>query len=371
MKKICILTQPLHTNYGGLLQTYALQTVLKRMGHEVWTEDRKWKRPLIVKLKQWIARLIKYKGLYYSTDKQEQIIAQKTIPFIHKYISTTEPIYSNTKKEFNKYHFDVYIVGSDQVWRPIYSYCLSNYFLDFTVGQQVKRIAYAASFGTSDWEFTEEQTRKCAALAKQFDKISVREDSGVMLCKKYLGVDAIHLLDPTMLLNKEDYIRLVEQEKTPTFREKLMTYVLDQSKEKQAIVRKVSQTLGLSPNPVMPDMNFSQVGKKYINQCVFPPVTDWLRGFMDSEFVVTDSFHGTVFSILFNKPFIVMANSERGTARLTSLLKKFELEERWVHSLEDVTDKILHGSVDFEKANEILGREREKANKFLIDSLNI
>lgn len=371
MMRICVLTQPLHTNYGGLLQTYALQTVLKRMGHEVWTEDRKWKRPLIVKVKQLIARLIKYKGLYYPTDKQEQSIAQKTIPFIRKYITTTEPISSNTKEEFHKYHFDAYIVGSDQVWRPIYSYCLSNYFLDFAVGQCVKRIAYAASFGTSDWEFSRKQTRRCAALAKQFDAISVREDCGVALCKKYLGVDAVHLLDPTMLLNKEDYIYLVEQEQTSASGNKLMTYVLDQSEKKQAIVRKVSQTLGLSPNVVMPEMNFSQVGKKYINQCVFPPVTDWLRGFMDAEYVITDSFHGTVFSILFNKPFVVMANRERGMARLTSLLKKFKLEERWVHSLEDVTDKMLYAPVDFAKVNQMLDIEREKAKIFLMESLNI
>lgn len=185
--RICILTQPLHTNYGGLLQAYALQAILKQMGHEVWTEDRKWKRPLIVNVKQLIARLIKYKGLYYPTDRQEQYMAQKTIPFIRKYITTTEPISSNTKKELRKYHFDAYLVGSDQVWRPIYSYCLSNYFLDFTIGQHVKRIAYAASFGTSKWEFTEGQTTRCAALAKQFDAISVREDSGVVLCKKILG----------------------------------------------------------------------------------------------------------------------------------------------------------------------------------------
>lgn len=369
--RICILTQPLHTNYGGLLQAYALQVVLKRMGHEVWTEDRKWKRPLIVKVKQLIARMIKYKGLYYPTDRQEQSIAQKTIPFIRKYITTTEPILSNTKKEFHKYHFDAYIVGSDQVWRPIYSYCLSNYFLDFTIGQHVKRIAYAASFGTSDWEFTGKQTKKCAALAKQFDAISVREDCGVFLCKKYLGVNAIHLLDPTMLLNKEDYIRLVEQERTLASGKKLMTYVLDQSEEKKAIVQKVSQALGISPNVVMPAMSFSQVGKKYINQCVFPPVTDWLRGFIDAEYVITDSFHGTVFSILFNKPFVVMANNARGMARLTSLLKKFELEERLVYSLEDVTVKMLYVPMNFEKANQVLDMEREKAKSFLTESLNI
>lgn len=367
--RICILTQPLHTNYGGLLQAYALQTVLKRMGHEVWTEDRKLRPPFIVRIKLLIARLIRYKGLYYPTKKQERFIAQKTIPFVRKYITTTEPISLNTKEKFRKYNFDAYVVGSDQVWRPMYSPYLPNYFLDFTMGEQVKRLAYAASFGTPDWEFTLEQTQQCAVLAKKFDAISVREDSGVELCRKYLGVDAVHLLDPTMLLNKEDYIRLVEQEQTPASGKKLMTYVLDQLEEKWAIIEKVSQTLGLSSNVIMPEREFKKVGTKGIEKCIFPPVTDWLRGFMDAEYVVTDSFHGTVFSILFNKPFIVIANRERGMARFTSLLKLFGLENRLVYSLEDITDEMLYESVDFERTNRILSMEREKAQRFLLELL--
>lgn len=367
--RICILTQPLHTNYGGLLQAYALQTVLKRMGHEVWTEDRKWKLSFIGKIKLLIKRIIKYRGIYYPTKKHEQVISQNTDLFIRKYITTTEPVFSSIKKEFCKYHFDAYIVGSDQVWRPTYSPYLPNYFLDFAVGKNVRRLAYAASFGTPDWEFTPEQTQQCAVLAKAFDAISVREDSGMELCRKYLGVDAVHLLDPTMLLNKEDYIRLVEQEQVPASGKKLMTYVLDQSEEKQTIIEKVSQTLGLSPNVVMPEKEFGKVGAKEIEKCVFPSVTDWLRGFMDAEYVVTDSFHGTVFSILFNKPFIVIANRERGMARFTSLLKMFGLENRLVYSLEDVADEKLYTPVNFEKVNQKLEAERQKSGEFLNEYL--
>ena len=367
--RICILTQPLHTNYGGLLQTYALQTVLKRMGHEVWTEDRKRGLSFIGKIKLLIKRVIKYRGIYYPTKKHEQVIFQNTDLFIRKYITTTEPISTSTKEEFCKYHFDAYIVGSDQVWRPTYSPYLPNYFLDFTVGQNVKRLAYAASFGTPDWKFTPEQTQKCAVLAKDFDAISVREDSGVELCRKYLGVDAVHLLDPTMLLDKEDYIHLVEQEQTPASGKKLMVYVLDHSEEKQAIIGKVSQILDLSPNIVMPRDEFEKVGAKKIKECIFPAVTDWLRGFMDAEYVVTDSFHGTVFSILFNKPFIVVANQERGMARVTSLLKKFGLENRLVHLLEDVTDEKLCTLLNFGKVNQILEVERRKSGEFLNEYL--
>lgn len=365
--KICILTQPLGTNYGGLLQAYALQTILKRMGHEVWTEDRKYYSSYIERIKLLIARLIKYRGFYYSTKEQEQFIAHNAASFIHKYITTTEPISSCTKEELRKYHFDAYVVGSDQVWRPIYSPYLPNYFLDFTVGQHVKRVAYAASFGTPEWEFSAEQTKQCARLVKNFDAVSVRENSGVELCRRYLGIDAVHLLDPTMLLDKEDYIYLVEQEQVPASGKNLMVYVLDQSEEKEAIIKKVSQVLGLFSNVVMPQKDFREVGSKEIEQCVFPPVTDWLRGFMDAEYVVTDSFHGTVFSILFNKPFVVIANKERGMARFTSLLKMFNLEDCLVYSRENVTNEKLRTPVSFEKVNQILEIEREKANAFLTE----
>ena len=148
------------------------------------------------------------------------------------------------------------------MWRPCYSYYLPNYFLDFTMGDKVKRIAYAASFGTSEWEFTAEQTEQCAALAKSFDAISIREDSGVELCSKYLGVNAVCLLDPTLLLRKEDYVYLVEKEQVTAFDSKLMTYVLDQSEEKQRIIQELSYKLGLTPIVVMPKFAFEKTGPK-------------------------------------------------------------------------------------------------------------
>lgn len=105
-----------------------------------------------------------------------------------------------------KYGLDAYVVGSDQVWRPAFNLGprLGNMFLDFA-GDDVKKISYAASFGCKEWEYTEEQERMCGKLAKRFDAISVREASGVDLCKEHFGVDATLVLDPTLLLNKEDY----------------------------------------------------------------------------------------------------------------------------------------------------------------------
>lgn len=365
--RICILTQPLQTNYGGLLQAYALQTVLKRMGHEVWTEDRR--RPKY-SMKRFIAKILTpIRGVYYPTESQNNYISQNTNKFICKYINTTEPIYTINKEMFQKYHFDAYIVGSDQVWRPVYSYYLPNYFLDFTAGDKVKRIAYAASFGTSKWEFTSKQKKKCAILLKKFDAVSVREYSGVILCKKYLGVDAVQLLDPTLLLNKNDYIDLIKEEKTPPFKNRLMTYVLDPSKEKKDIIYKVSKATNHNLIVVMPENNFYQVGAKEIDKCIFPPVTNWLRGFMDAEYVVTDSFHGMVFSIIFNKPFIVIANQNRGLDRFTSLLKKLNLESRLVYSLDDVTDELINTAIDYKRIDQVIDKEKEKARNFLLKYL--
>ena len=114
--------------------------------------------------------------------------------------------------ELNKYfaeeHFDCFMVGSDQVWRPRYSPCITDYFLkEIPVNTKALKIAYAASFGTSNWEFSEEDTLECARLAKLFDKISVREKSGIRLCQENLGIQAQYVLDPTLMLDAGDYIR--------------------------------------------------------------------------------------------------------------------------------------------------------------------
>ena len=330
--RICILTQPLGHNYGGLLQAYALQTVLKRMGHEVWTEDRKENKKSLFLFVKYFTKIVlgPIRHIYYPNSKERKVISQYTDSFIKKYITTTEPVFSQQKIVLEKYGFEAYIVGSDQVWRPRYSYGLRNYFLDFTEGKDVKRLAYAASFGTDEWEFSPKDTRECSRLVQMFDAISVREDSGVILCKDYLGVNSVHLLDPTMLLDKEDYLKIVRQEQEKKHKGKIMVYILDASSEKQQIVQYVSSRLGLQPFSVMPECKFIDVGSKGLEKCIFPSVTEWLKGFEDADFIVTDSFHGMVFSIIFNKPFVAIANKSRGLSRFTSLLKMFNMESRLV-----------------------------------------
>lgn len=379
--KIGILTQPLHTNFGGLLQAYALQKVLKDMGHEACTIsiDRESKELGLIKYLSIVKRILfrilkKEKNIIrvWPTIKEEKIIRKNTNRFIQENINTTSKIFSNKKISLlKKYHFDAFIVGSDQVWRPMYSPCLPIYFLDFLKDiNSIKRIAYAASFGVDHWEYTNEQTIQCASLASRFDAISVREDSAISLCNTYLKVKAIHVLDPTMLLTKEDYIRLIENDNIPKSKGTLMTYILDRSSDKEDIIQKISNELRLIPFSIIPKAKFVEAGKKHITDCIFPPVTEWIRGFMDAEYVVTDSFHGTVFSIIFNKPFITIGNQDRGMTRFTSLLKIFRLQERLIASSKELTIQLINTRIDFNRANRIKEIEQKHSFEFLNKALS-
>lgn len=209
--RIGIITQPLHANYGGLLQNYALQQILIRAGYEVETIDWEGKtgiRETLYRMKMYVLHAFlpnKYPLLRYQpTQKERETIQCNTNHFINKYINHTAVInsYEGFVKQAAMGKYKAFVVGSDQCWRPCYNPFIFSMFLDFAQDKLVDRIAYAASFGTDSWEFTKQQTSICASLAKKFDLVTVREDSGVMLCKKHLGVDAVHVLDPTMLLSK-------------------------------------------------------------------------------------------------------------------------------------------------------------------------
>ena len=379
--KIGILTQPLHANYGGLLQNYALQQTLIRLGHEVETID--WEgdsglRETLYKMKVRVLHTLlpnKYPQLGYKPNNNEQAIIQRnTNHFINTYINHTEAMhsYDGFVRQAAKGKYDAYVVGSDQCWRPCYNAFLSSMFLDFVQDKQVKRIAYAASFGTDKWEFTPQQTAVCAPLSKKFDMVSVREDSGVKLCEEHLGVNAVHVLDPTMLLTKEDYVQLIEKEKEPESNGSLFNYILDPDIKKSAFIQKVAKSKGLKAFQVLPKCQTETRTKediKYrIEDCVFPGVTTWLRAFMDADMTIVDSFHGMVFSIIFNKPFWAIGNVSRGMSRFTSLLKMFHLEDRLLDA-DNLNDVDFSKPIDWTKVNDILEEKRRECKSILLDIL--
>ncbi len=378
--RICILTQPLHTNYGGLLQAYALQTVLKRMGHKVVTDRYGAKRPISFSkrilyfgyhfLKRFILQDKRYNPFQFMFSgsnsrlvKMRKEIAVNTERFVDTHIDTIDFFKGKNKPEKETLdQFEALVVGSDQVWRPIYSY-IPAYFLDFAIGKSIKRIAYAASFGVDQCEFSPKLTEQCAKLAKQFDAISVREDSGVELCRKSLGVEAVHLLDPTLLLDKEDYLQLIEENDSVVDMEKrMMCYILDKTPEKRNIIDHISSELGLLPLEVMPEEKLT-AGTKDATKCIFPSVSEWINGFRVSEFVVTDSFHGTVFAIIFNKPFVAILNKERGSSRFTSLLRIFNLEERAICSHAELSAAHMR-LIDYAEVNRIRNEWKEKSTDY-------
>ena len=379
--KIGILTQPLLNNYGGLLQNYALQQVLKGLGHDVETVD--WMPASAGSIKTWLWRkketLLsimfkdREKPRYSLTEKEQEIISRNTHRFIERYISICPTIAKN-EDEFRfidrAYKYKAYVVGSDQVWRPNYNSFQTAMFLDFVVRKDVKCVAYAASFGTSAWEFTPQMTEECERLAKKFDLITVREKSGMTLCRKHLGVESTHVLDPTMLLDREDYERVVMEENEPKSTGTLFHYILDPSEEKRSLIEQLAAEKDLLPFTIMPKCqaeNRTKWDVKHrIEDCVFPSVTSWLRGFMDAKMIVVDSFHGAVLSIIFNKPFWVIANAERGNARFETLLELFGLEDRMIEPGQAID---WNKEIDWKRVNEAREKERSRCLDLLKTTL--
>lgn len=330
MSKVAILTQPLGPNYGGILQAFALQHILREMGHQPITIDRRGKlSPLRATASLAKGGLLWMAGRQrrirrWPSPKESEIICRHTNRFVSEHITRSVPI--KTTDQLRHYaeqeSFDAFVVGSDQVWRKAYSPCMPNYFLDFLPeDSQAKRIAYAASFGINKWEFTEAETQLYARLAKRFDLISVREDSAVALCREHLGVDATHVLDPTMLVDRSVYEELAMSRSAHPSKGDLFCYILDRTPEKSRLIRETASEQGLTPFEILPREYRSLAPRDDLSEAVLPPVEQWLRSFMDARYVITDSFHGTVFSILFEKPCIVIQNSSRGNDRFQSLLK--------------------------------------------------
>lgn len=360
--RICILTQPLGANYGGILQAYALQNVLRDMGHEVTTlrfrPDVPWVpsgyRKHVLTLRRFISKYLKGNKdiVCCNPDRQTRFAYRELDHFIDTRMHCLEvkaPLSLHKLPDF-----DTFIVGSDQVWRPAYSPCLPNFYLDFLADSPARRIAYAASFGVDTWEADEEMTSIIRPLAQKFDVISVREESGIALCEKYLNVKAQVMPDPTLLLSATDYLQLCEIDRKNQ-KPYLAVYILDKGEQEQHFIDGMSKAMNL---PV-----------KFIGQLDWAQKTDsvekWLADIAQASFVITNSFHGTVFSILFERNFLSIINSGRGTTRFTSLLEPMGLKDRLLdrNALDGYTTKL--GNIDYTAVNKALAIMRKKGIDFL------
>lgn len=371
MKKAVILTQPLYVNYGGILQNFALQKVLLKLNIASVTANRLGNVPSPIR--RFLSRIKnetynRIIGNYVTryTQEERQYFSKNAKAFINKYINISPDIHSTRQLyDYINGKYDYVIVGSDQVWRPDISPDIYNYFLDFLSEENgIRKIAYSASFGKESWVFSNLQTSICKKLIKQFDAVSVREESGVSLCRDFLDIDAELVLDPTMLLSKDDYLEVVDTTNHKN-RGGIFTYILDSNAEKRNLVDLISHTLSMNVFENQPIKDFYKETSDDIEEFVYPPIEGWIDAFHRSDFIITDSFHGTVFSILFNKPFLSVVNYDRGASRFYSLLNKFNLEGRLISDINQFESEILFESINYDEVNINLSELRDKSINFL------
>lgn len=360
-----ILTHPFYGNYGGMLQAYALQRVLSNNNINSFVcKYYKYPTDALIGFIRYLYHTIKYKFNFHilksKNIKLPYIYFHKIGKlFLQKNINSMPYSKSNTSEH-------TWIVGSDQVWRAKYVKLPFFFLNQESKKTRNKSITYAASFGTDEWEGTEVDTKKCAKLLKDFKAVSVREHSGVRICKEVFGVDAVQMPDPTLLLNQEDYNYLIKNWRTKKISNPFMAiYILDENEKNKMLAHSLCLESNLYPQHLMPHS-----GAKKLTDRLPLSVPQWLRFMRDCECVLTDSFHGCAFSIIFNKPFICLGNKSRGTARFDSLLNTFGLQERLVTNptIGELL-KLVNTPIDWQKINEIRKNEQLRALNFLRTNL--
>lgn len=373
--KIGILTHPLDYNYGCLLQAFALQKTIKSMGHEVVTIDR-FSDPRVAffsQFKNWMKRIaahyIKGKNVRICwnpnlTMDMKRTLFSQTQKFVDRNITNTGIVFPSDLERIDKeYQFDAYVVGSDQVWLPNFSL---NCFLDFVHRDNVKRIFYAASTGSTSFADIPSIAMKCKNLSRKFSGISVREDSLLPVVKKALGREAIQVLDPTLLLDAKDYLAAcVENEDDSPI---IFTYILDKTYDKQVLVGKVQKELQLPIVAGSVEKDYERGKNMDINKCIYPSVDHWILNMARAKFVVTDSFHGTCMAITFRKPFVVVGNKARGLNRFLSLLSLFNLENRMITDSTQLSPS-FYSQLDNKYISELLKKKRTEAIDFIKKSI--
>lgn len=369
--KIAILTLPINVNYGGILQGYALKTILERQGHNVYFFNLCYSRPVLLR------RFLKYckeRVLFYCLGKKTMsrkewlFICNKINRFNSQYMNLSSPLYTvrELHREFIKFQPEMIIYGSDQIWSSFYAPHLGCYFGEFLHNSDtVKQLAYAASFGNSNGtDYSVKQLNRCKELLKRFTAVSVREISGVNICKNKFEIAAQLVLDPTLLLDEKDYRNLINATSTEPSKGNMHVYILDESEEKEKLINQISAENRLIP--FYSNVNIMDEDIPIGKRC-YHSVEQWLRSFCDASLVVTDSFHGCVFSILFKKNFIAIGNIHRGLDRFLSLLDLLSLRDRLILSFDEYENRKeeLQKNIDFDMVYSKLNKERLHSMEFI------
>lgn len=353
--KIGILTFHWSNNYGAVIQAYALLSKLKELGHEVYIIDR---------------RMV-YKGilrkLYHKLSYEHFFSWRKFWKDADTFLQPKTKTYTSHDelvKKFYKENFDAVIVGSDQVWR--WKLIGLNYFFDFITDNKTKRYSYAASFGLNEWHGTDEDRNAISELLKKFNRISVREESGVKICKETFGVDAELVLDPTLLHTGEFYEQILLKNHNRQRSGKIVSYILGKNNKKQVKeIAEWAKSINLKHNELFWTgiEHPSLIGKSEFHATHVTP-TEWLNEIRNAEYIITNSFHATVFSILFQKQFVVLVHEGGGNNRLETLFNELGIEGRIAHSVKEAKN-IIDNKIYYKAIAERHNKSKNKSLEFL------
>lgn len=338
-------------NYGSVLTNYALWKYLESLDYSVlmleWPEKEKPTAP--------------------AEDSFSRRFAKK-----HYEISIRR-----TYEELPDLNWvcDTFVVGSDQVWN--YWSTKENgsfFFLDFADDSK-KKIAYATSFGHPRYEAPKHLLKEHAFHMSRFDFISVREKDGVDICRNSFGVDAVCLIDPVFLLEEKDYRKLICESEVEEKEEFIFAYILSPTKEKREMIKKISYEQNRKVVLVLDAQDHYEENKRIMDMPEFLhenlELEDWLFYIAKSKLVVTDSYHGLCFSLIFRKNFICIANIVRGLSRFTTLLELAGLEEHLFFDPMDALEKRRYkDSIDYDRVWRKLENKIIESKAWLIHALS-
>ena len=363
MKKIGILTIPRADNYGSVLQAFAVQKFIDNICNDNEMIDFvpryiKGRYPLLFinnnsRLKRIVSILKQLPSIQYRITKKKRFEEfRKNIRFSERTIFDPNKI----KK------YSIIVVGSDQLWNTRITNYEESFFLDFA-NKRTKKIAFSISFGYSDR--TPEEIEFYKKKIKKFDYISVREEQDLDFVKSINKRNVENLLDPTLLVDKNIWYKFIKPNYKKT--KYILIYTFKNYGTFGSIVNKVKQITGLNVLRIdlengirLKDNN----GFKYVKKV--GPI-EFLNLIFNSSLVITDSYHGTCFSIIFEKNFYTIPY-EGTENRMISLLSKLNLQGRIIKDFNDI--KSNSQSIDYDIVNEIIKAESEKAMTFMSRALN-
>ena len=281
---------------------------------------------------------------------------------------TTEQMAENNK------YIDTFIVGSDVLWYYD-AFIKSGYMflLDF-VQDDKKKIAYSTSFGNTKRFFPKNEMLKAKTLMERFDKIAVREFEAVDICKKRFNVEATQVLDPVFLCNYNTWTRLANKAERKTLGKYLFVYMLDPTEEKVDKIIKFASNKKLKIVSITDKQFNPEYKSKLLIDCGIlknASIDEFIYHMINAEYVVTDSYHGLCFALIFKKQFTTLINRTRGGSRFETLMELFDIKNCMIENISEIlTEKHLYKSIDYDKLAPIIERETQRCKNWLIDAIS-